>query len=136
MGRFQESLQQNSSHFVKHEITKSQSDLMTQMNENHSLLLDKYNDNKEDVGISEKAVSRNIFETHPTLETIQQQYEFTSGHQNNFGIPIEEDERMINFLKAKNKVKIKEKQIMKLKLIINKSIEKENITIINNRITP
>ncbi|XP_055693530.1 uncharacterized protein LOC129795967 isoform X2 [Lutzomyia longipalpis] len=35
----------------------------------------------------------------PTRETLQQ-YGFTSGHQNNFGIPIEEDERILGILNA------------------------------------
>lgn len=35
----------------------------------------------------------------PTRETLQQ-YGFTSGHQNNFGIPIEEDERILTLLNA------------------------------------
>lgn len=95
MDKVEESLPQNSSHFLPNESTKinliklinKSSDLMKQFNENHSSLYEK----------SEKP--------NPTWETIQHNYEFTSGHQNNFGIPIEEDERMLNFLKAKNKVK-------------------------------
>ncbi|XP_059608189.1 uncharacterized protein LOC132256028 [Phlebotomus argentipes] len=35
----------------------------------------------------------------PTRESLQQ-YGFTSGHQNNFGIPIEEDERILSLLNA------------------------------------
>lgn len=88
-----------SSHFVQNHSTKfnliklidKSSDLMKQININHSSLI---NDVKE-----------KSLEPIPTWETIQNQYEFTSGHQNNFGIPIEEDERMLNYLKAKNKQK-------------------------------
>lgn len=93
--------EEHSLHFLQNESKKfnliklinKSSDLMKQINENHSLLYEIEN-------ITEKSEKPN-----PTWETIQQQYEFTSGHQNNFGIPIEEDERMLNFLKVKNKVK-------------------------------
>lgn len=116
----EESLQQNNSkvhtsHFVQNKSAKynliklinKSSDLMKQINENQSSLYEVLNEktnNKSDESITGKP---NIFKTNPTWETIQQQYEFTSGHQNNFGIPIEEDERMLNFLKAKNKVRNK-----------------------------
>lgn len=78
-----------SSHFVQNQSTKF--NLIKQINVNHS---SQINDLKE-----------KSFDPIPTWETIQNQYEFTSGHQNNFGIPIEEDERMLNYFKAKNKQK-------------------------------